>query len=96
MIIKMFSIFDSKMTTFSRPFFEQTEPSAIRVFRDAVNEQNPNNMWNKHPEDFSLFVLADFDDASGEIIPQLPKNLITASAIVELKKENPQMELALK
>lgn len=85
MNLKLFAVWDSKANFFGTPFSDQSESSAIRNFSDAVNDgSNPNNMWHKHPEDFSLFYLGDFDTNSGEILPNLPKNLITASALKAL------------
>lgn len=82
MITKIFSVFDSKASYFGRPFDDQSDSSAIRNFSDAVNDgSNPNNLWHKHPEDFSLFQVGEFDNLTGELIPVLPKNLITASAV---------------
>lgn len=82
MIIKLFAVFDSKAAMFGRIFSDQQEGSAMRNFSDAVNDSsNQNNMWNKHPEDFSLFQVGEFDDSTGELIPCIPKSLITASAL---------------
>lgn len=82
MVIKLFSVFDSKVSGFGNPFPDQIEASAIRNFSDAVNDtSNPNNMWAKHPEDFSLFQVGEFDTLTGELISSLPKNLLTASAV---------------
>jgi len=82
MILKIFAVYDSKARFFGQPFFDQEEGSALRNFGDAVNDgSNPNNMWHRHPEDFSLFELGEFDNGSGEIIPNLPKSLVTASAL---------------
>lgn len=87
MIVKIFAVFDSKAAFFGRPFSEQMEASAIRGFRDAVNDgSNPANLWHNHPEDFSLFMIGEFDDSTGELIPCIPKSLITASAIVDVTK----------
>lgn len=86
MITKLYSVFDFKTAVFGRPFTDQSDNSAIRNFADAVNDSsNPNNLWHKHPEDFSLFLVGDFDDENGELIPIHPKNLITASAIFAVK-----------
>lgn len=85
MLIKIFSVFDSKAAFFGQPFCDQNEGSAIRNFSDAVNDgSNPNNLWHKHPEDFSLFNIGEFDNETGELIPSLPKSLLTASAISSL------------
>lgn len=94
MIIKLFAVFDSKAALFGQPFSDQQEGSAIRNFSDAVNDaSNPNNMWNRHPEDFSLFQVGEFDNNSGELIPTVPKSLVTASALRSFGKAPEQMEL---
>lgn len=81
MDLRLFAVFDSKAGFFSNPFVEQREESAIRQFCDAVNDKNPQNMWYKHPEDYSLFNIGSFDNLTGEILPSLPKSLVTASAL---------------
>lgn len=85
MIMKMYSVFDSKLAVFGRPWFSQRDAAAIREFSDAVNDgSNPNNQWFRHPEDFSLFSIGEFDDENAELIPQNPVNLVTASALKQL------------
>lgn len=94
MIRNAYSIFDSKLATFSQPFFDLTDASAIRNFSDAIADgSNPNNQWHKHPEDFSLFVVGSFDDEKGELLAVVPRSLITASATVYKKpvKKNGQV-----
>lgn len=81
MMSYVFSVFDSKPAFFGTPFIDQRKESAIRAFADAVNSPDPNNGFKRHPEDYSLFVLGEFDNETGELIPQIPKNLITASAL---------------
>lgn len=82
MILKVFAVFDSKAATFGNPFPDQREASAIRNFSDAVNDgSNPNNLWHKHPEDFSLFYVGSFDTDTGALHPENPRALVTASAI---------------
>ncbi|QCQ84847.1 nonstructural protein [Blackfly microvirus SF02] len=89
---KIFSVFDSKAASFGVPFADHQEGSAIRNFADAVNDgSNPNNMWHNHPEDFSLFQLAEFDNNTGEIVPIKPKSLVTASALQTFKQ--PELKL---
>lgn len=76
----IFSVFDSKLAVYNTPFFMQREQAAIRSFTDAVND--PQTTLNKHPEDYTLFHIGDFDDDTGELIPVHPRGLITASAVV--------------
>lgn len=82
MVLKMYSIFDSKLAAFSVPFYEHKDAVAIRKFTDAVNDgSNPNNQWFNHPEDFQLFFLGEFDDNTGELIPSKPQAMLTAAAV---------------
>lgn len=100
MITKVFSVFDSKLATFGRPWFQMTDAAALREFADAVNDgSNPNNQWHSHPEDFSLYLVGQFDDQQGELIPCAPSSLVTASSlikdIVPLGRNGKQMEFDL-
>lgn len=82
MIINVYSVFDAKLATFGRPWYEMTDASAIRVFSDAVNDgSNPNNQWNKHPEDFSLFRIGNFVDDTGMLSSDIPVSLVSAAAV---------------
>lgn len=65
MITKVFSIFDSKAQMFNVPFFMPTTPAAIRSFTDLVND--PQTLVCKHPADFVLYELGEFDDSVGKM-----------------------------
>lgn len=94
MKLKVYSVFDSKTAHFSNPWFDHRDESAIRNFADAVNENgNPNNQWCKHPEDFSLFLIGQFDSDLGQLIPENPKNLVTASALKAVRAEQSELPL---
>lgn len=70
----MFSVRDSKSNAFLQPFFSATIGSALRAFGDAVNDQN--SPFGKHPEDYLLFELADFDDSTGLLVGCEPIKLL--------------------
>lgn len=94
MIKKMYSVFDSKLATFGLPWFQMTDAAGLREFSDAVNDgSNPNNQWHRHPEDFSLFHIGDFDDQTGEVVPCVPRSLVTASSLVKAAVENVDLSL---
>ncbi len=63
MITQGFAIYDSKSGVYSPPFFQITKGLAIRAFSDTAADQN--NMIAKHPVDFTLFYLGDYDDNTG-------------------------------
>lgn len=79
----LYSVFDAKLVVYSRPWPSLNDNAATREFMDAVQDgSNPNNQWHKHPEDFSLFRVGQFDDELGQLIPETPKSLITASGVI--------------
>lgn len=77
MITKMFSVFDSKAGVFATPFFMPTKGMAIRSFMDVSNDES--TMLCKHPEDFSLFVIGEFDDEKGVVLEVAHENLGNAA-----------------
>jgi len=63
MKLKVFSVFDSKIGTFARPFFMKTQGEALRGWLDVVNDER--SAFSKHPEDFTLFEIGSFEDEEG-------------------------------
>lgn len=74
MIQKVFGVRDTKALAFLQPFFSASVGAAVRAFGDAVNEGN--SPLAKHPEDYLLYELADFDDQSGEFISCTPIKML--------------------
>jgi len=60
MIMKIFSIYDSKAEAYNSPFYMQTQSLAIRAFTDEAN--NESSQIGKHPADFTLFYMGEYDD----------------------------------
>lgn len=75
MKLKAFSVFDVKVDAFMPPFFQPTNGSALRHFADAVND--PQSQLSRHPEDYKLCCVGEFDDATGLITP--PADLAVVS-----------------
>lgn len=76
MIQKVFGVRDGKAQAFLQPFFSNASGSAIRAFDDAVNDNSPSNQIAKHPEDYILYELAEFDDNSGEFMSVNPIKML--------------------
>lgn len=85
MILKSYSVYDKKLVNYSRPWFVLNDAVAVREFSDAVNDSHSNNMWRKHPEDFSLCTIGFFDDESGEFMSEKPKHVVEACALIHQK-----------
>lgn len=72
---KICSIRDRASDTFSVPVYLPSKGAAIRSFADEVNRVDPNNNLNKHPEDFDLYYLGEFDDETGTFECERPQQL---------------------
>ncbi|QXP07895.1 MAG: nonstructural protein [Arizlama microvirus] len=77
-ILKLFSVRDNKVSSYLRPFVEQSEIQAIRGLTSVVNSGEKSQI-NDYPEDFDLYLLAEMDDITGKIIPQEPPKFIIAA-----------------
>lgn len=62
MKIRVYTVYDSKVQAYMRPFFQVSKGEALRSWIDAVNDGQ--TAMNKHPEDFTLFELGEWDDQS--------------------------------
>ena len=57
------SVFDRATGAFGRPVFVGTVAQAVRGFTDEVNGGDSD--VSRHPQDFALYRVGAFDDASG-------------------------------
>ena len=67
MKLQVIAIYDSKAKCYSAPMTFVALGTATRAFEDEVN--NPQSPYNKHPEDYTLFHLGEFDDQSAQFSP---------------------------
>lgn len=63
--LKVYVIHDSAVEAYMQPFMARSNGEAIRTFSDHCNDNNPNNLLAKHPEQFTLFETAEYDEATG-------------------------------
>lgn len=63
---KVLAIRDRAIDSYGQPFFSASVGGAVRSFSDELNRVAENNQLNKHPDDFDLFLLGEFDDQTGE------------------------------
>ena len=76
------SVRDSAVDAFSRPFFTPNSAMAIRSFVDEVNRKSDENPIWKHPSDYELFQLADFEEDSGRFFNlDTPRSLCWAADV---------------
>lgn len=73
------SIMDSSVGVYSPPMVFRTKGEAIRSFTDAVKDNNL--PFNKHPEDYRLWFLGEWDDNSGLLTPMKPEPILGAAEV---------------
>ena len=62
MLHRLFSVHDAAAEGYLPPFHFPNRGQAVRTFIDTVND--PNSLFAKHPKDFTLFALGEFDDSN--------------------------------
>lgn len=84
MIYKVCSIYDKGIEGYMRPFFVVGLGQAMRMFEDLVKD--PEHDISKHPEDYSLFEIASFDDRTASLDAIEPHCLARAHELKQLSK----------
>lgn len=78
----IYSVYDSKIKAYGQIFLQMSEGEALRSFTDIVND--PQSIFNKHPEDYTLFEIGTWDYTEGKInCHNTPKSIIKASTVLK-------------
>lgn len=81
MILKMFSVYDSKVEAYLPPLFYKSKGEFLRAFAEAVND--PKSNIGKYPSDFTAFELGSWDD-HGSVF-DLHKTPMSLGVAIEFK-----------
>lgn len=92
MLINIYAIYDQAAKAYMKPMFLQADGLAMRVFKDAVNSGTESDI-SKHPEQFTLFKIGEYDDQKGIISsPGKPELLASGHEQVEVFEEVKNIE----
>lgn len=80
--LQIFAVYDKKSAAYAPPFFYNQKGQALRAFEDAVNDSA--SPLCKHAEDFSLFLIGEWNEISGILTP-LP-NPVHVEEALNVKK----------
>jgi len=84
MIQQLFTVFDSAANAWLEPFFAPTLEVGLRMFREICNK--PDHQFAKYPEDYTLFHIGSFSQASGVLEPlDTPHSLGVAITFIDRK-----------
>lgn len=65
-----FAVYDLKALCYGVPFFMPNVGSAVRAFSDVANDTQ--SAISRHPSDYVLFQVGEFDDNKGTLNPIVP------------------------
>lgn len=89
---KLYGIKDDKVGAFSGKLFEaRNDQEAARMLHAAVNDNQV--QLSVYPEDFSLWYIASYDDASGIMMDQgksSPRFVVGAIALKNIAEKEPK------
>ena len=78
----IFAVRDVKADAYGQPFVSKHVGLAVRGLTDAVNDPQKQSDISRHPEDFSLYEIGQYDDQSGVIDSyDAPKLVASASSL---------------
>lgn len=93
MKLNIYSIYDKAVQAYMRPFFLQADSAAKRAFGDLVVDAD--HEISKHPEDYALFRIGEFDDGTGELDQCEPLCLARAHEIAAESRARSARQLEL-
>lgn len=67
MIMKIFTVFDRKVGAHLQPFYARSDGEAMRMLKETV--LSGQSKLSQFPEDYHLYSLGEFDDQTGELLP---------------------------
>lgn len=62
---KIFVLKDDKSNSYGPPIVEQTRGMLIRSLQEGLSQGQA--IWAKHPQDFTLFEIGEYDPRSGNV-----------------------------
>lgn len=80
-MLKLISVLDTVTAAYLNPNCARTTAEALRMFESACKD--PNCQFSKHPSDYSLFELGEFDELSGRLLSyEIPRLIARATEFV--------------
>lgn len=85
MVLNVYSVYDKRAKTYALPMCFVNDDLAIRAFSCSVVDGSMLQMCH---EDYVLRNLGTFDDSNGVLYNIDPLTVISASEIVDMRKDN--------
>lgn len=82
MNLKIYAVRDNATEQFGNPMFMVSNGQALRSFTDEVNNKESTNLLHKHPEDYELYEIGEYDTDTGEFQTHKPTRIAQAKDMV--------------
>ena len=79
MITPMYAVKDELSEIYLAPVMMKNNNEALRAFKSQMNHTD---IWKDNPGDFGLYLVGEYNDATGEITPQFEK-LASGRSVIE-------------
>lgn len=87
MKINAYSVFDSTILAYSRPFYAVRDEAMSREFQNLINNPEcPNQNWRENSEDFQLFRIGEYDDSTAVFKSFPPVSVCTLASLKKSEK----------
>lgn len=87
MMYHAYTVYDRKSLQYNPPFFMVADGAAVRAFQELAND--PETSVGRHPGDYVLYRVGDYDDASGQLLPGTPTHVSDALPLVRVQAALP-------
>lgn len=64
MLFKMYAIYDMKSRQYASPMLAVNDEVALRMFEEIAADKS--GQVGRHPDDYQLILIGEYDDSSGE------------------------------
>ena len=93
MKLNAYSIYDKAVQAYARVFFLRTDSEAKRGFATICMDADGDII--KHPEDYTLFRIGEFDDGDGLLTGCEPVPLARAHEMIAMQQARTERQLSL-
>jgi len=81
------TVFDEKSGIYGAPFTSHNEATAERDFSYVVINDTSSDLY-RNPIDYHLFLIAEYDDTTGEINTKTRKLIVSAANLIHRQEKN--------
>ena len=93
MKMNAYTIYDVASGTYMRPFYSEADGQAIRGFKDIAQDENHD--VGRHPEDYTLYRIGDFNTTTGKMTGEDLEKMATGLEMIAEMRSPKQADLKL-